>query len=89
MKTKTIFLIAFTALLTIFLMMNTDAVEFDFLFFKSDVSKLAVVGVSTLLGFGLGYWAAKPKTIIESYDLKTDDTAPKDHLSPEDRDYIS
>ena len=92
MKGKTIFIIAFTAVITIFLMMNTDAVEFNFIFFKKDVSKLLVVGVCTLTGFILGYWAGKPKTTISSYDTENPQDSPEDRrnaLSDEDRDYIS
>ena len=92
MKGKTIFIIAFTAVITIFLMMNTDAVEFDFIFVKKDVSKLLVVGVCTLTGFILGYWAGKPKTTISSYDTENPQDNPEDRrntLSEEDRDYIS
>jgi len=92
MKGKTIFIIAFTAVITIFLMMNTDAVEFDFIFLKKDVSKLVVVGVCTLTGFILGYWAGKPKTTISSYDTENPQDNPEDRrntLSDEDRDYIS
>ncbi|WP_432714597.1 hypothetical protein [Pedobacter sp.] len=93
MRTKTIFIILFTAIFTIFLMINTDAVNFDFIFFEKRISKLLVVGVFTLLGFILGYWAAKPKTVVSTYDHKFDDESENtDHrntLSPEDRDYIS
>lgn len=92
MKTKTIFIIAFTALITIFLMINTDAVEFNFIFAKKDISKLLVVGVCTFVGFILGYWAAKPKTTISSYDKEIDqhnNTGNKNALSDEDRDYIA
>ena len=93
MRNKTIFIIVLTILLTVFLMMNTDAVEFNFIFMKSEVSKLVVIGAFTFVGFILGYWAAKPKVLVSSYDRESDahveDTAPKDHLSAEDRDYIS
>ncbi len=90
MQTKTIFIIIITALFTIFLMMNTDAVEFNFIFAKADISKLVVVGVFTLLGFILGYWFAKPKTVISSYDDQHGAVpADKNTLSDEDRDYIS
>lgn len=93
MRTKTIFIIIFTALLTIFLMINTDPVEFDFIFVKKDISKLVVVGVFTFIGFVLGYWVGKPKTVISTYDQKFDDPkANTDHrnmLSDEDKDYIS
>lgn len=93
MRNKTIFIILLTIVLTIFLMINTDAVEFDFIFMKKDVSKLLIIGVFTLFGFVLGYLVAKPRVVVSSYDQKfddqADDTAPKDHLSAEDRDYIS
>ena len=93
MRTKTIFIIAFTALLTIFLMINTDAVQFDFIFVKKDISKLLVVGVFTFIGFILGYWAGKPKIVVSTYDQKTDDhkvnADHKNMLSDEDRDYIN
>lgn len=93
MQNKTIFIIVLTVLLTVFLMMNTDEVEFNFIFGSAAVSKLLVIGVFTFFGFILGYWAAKPKVVISSYDQRSDpeqdDTAPKDHLSAEDRDYIS
>lgn len=98
MSGKTIFIIAFTALITTFLIMNTDAVEFDLIFVKKDISKLLVVGVCTFVGFILGYWAGKPKTTISSYDTENPQETPEDRrnelkrnsdLSDEDRDYIS
>ncbi|MEJ5963682.1 LapA family protein [Pedobacter immunditicola] len=92
MRTKTIFIIIFTAILTVFLMINTDEVEFDFIFVKKDISKLIVVGVFTLIGFILGYWAAKPKTVVSTYDSLDEGSDNTDHrntLSKEDKDYIS
>ena len=92
MSGKTIFIIAFTALITIFLMINTDAVEFNLIFVKTDISKLVVVGVCTLVGFILGYWTGKPKVTISSYDKENPQDNPEDRrntLSDEDRDYIS
>jgi putative membrane protein len=92
MRAKTIFIILFTAILTVFLMINTDEVEFDFIFVKKEISKLIVVGVFTLIGFILGYWAAKPKTVVSTYDKfneNAEDTDHRDTLSKEDRDYIS
>lgn len=95
MSTKTIFIIIFTALITVFLMINTDAVEFNFIFVKKEVSKLVIVGVFTFIGFILGYWAAKPKTVITSYDDRIEgenlptNSANDKRLSDEDRDYIS
>ncbi|WP_449435312.1 LapA family protein [Pedobacter steynii] len=92
MKTKTIFIIAFTAIITIFLMINTDAVEFNFIFVKKEISKLLVVGVCTFVGFILGYWAGRPKTTLSTYDRVDTPIKPEDRkkaLSDEDRDYIS
>lgn len=94
MRTKTILIIIFTVLITIFLMMNTDAVDFNVLFFDTvKISKLAVVGVCTFIGFILGYWAGRPKVTVSTYDHKFDPQEnPEDHkksLSDEDRDYIS
>ncbi|SDJ92651.1 hypothetical protein SAMN04487898_10573 [Pedobacter sp. ok626] len=92
MRTKTILIIVLTALFTIFLMMNTDAVQFDFIFLKKDISKLVVVGVCTFVGFVLGFWAGRPKTTVTSYDKEIEqhsDTVNKSTLSDEDRDYIN
>lgn len=101
MRAKTIFIIIFTVLITIFLMMNTDEVQFDYIFGEGKISKLVVVGVCTFIGFLLGYWAGRPKTVVSSYDDKFDDhhnpqehkpvESPKDKdgLSEEDREYIS
>lgn len=91
MRTKTIFIIIFTVFITIFLMMNADAVEFNFIFFKKDISKLLVVGICTFIGFILGFWAGRPKTTVTTYDRETEEpgSAPKSTLSDEDRNYIS
>lgn len=90
MRTKTIFIILFTALITVFLMINTDAVEFNFIFLKSEISKLLVVGVCTFIGFILGYWAGRPKTTVSTYDKEVDEhDVKKNNLSDEDRDYIN
>lgn len=92
MKAKTIFIIILTALITVFLMLNTDPVDFNFLVSEVPVSKLLVIGICTLIGFVLGYLAARPKTVVSSYDTKFDDNEEiehKDPLSKEDRDYIS
>ena len=98
MRTRTIFIIVFTVLITIFLMMNTEPVKFDFIFVEKDISKLLVVGVCTFIGFVLGYWAGRPKTVVSTYDDRFDNNhhtepakpeQPKDGLSEEDREYIS
>jgi len=90
MRAKTLFIIAFTALVTVFLVINTDAVEFNFIFTTAEVSKLVVIGVCTFIGFVLGYFVAKPRTTVTTYDdhFNADDSK-KDHLSDEDRNYIS
>jgi len=96
MRPKTILIIIFTIVITIFLMMNTDAVEFNFIFGKAEVSKLVAVGVCTFIGFILGYLAGRPKTVVSTYDDKFEEhhdgkteTEHPDSLSEEDRDYIS
>lgn len=92
MRTKTIFIIAFTILITVFLMRNTDAVDFNFIFTDLKVSKLVVIGVCTFIGFVLGYWAGRPKVTVSSYDQKydpRDEPGDQHKLSDEDRDYIS
>jgi putative membrane protein len=90
MRIKTLFIIAFTALVTVFLVINTDAVEFNFIFTTAEVSKLVVIGVCTFIGFVLGYIVAKPITTVTTYDDRFDaNDQNKDHLSEEDRKYIS
>lgn len=90
MRIKTLFIIAFTALVTVFLVINTDAVEFNFIFTTAEVSKLVVIGVCTFIGFVLGYIVAKPRTTVTTYDDRFDlNDQNKDHLSEEDRKYIS
>jgi putative membrane protein len=92
MSAKTISIIAITAIIIVFLMLNTEVVEFNFIFGKADVSKLVIVGVCTFIGFVVGYWAAKPKTTVTSYDKDGPQDHPadrKNELSDEDRDYIS
>jgi putative membrane protein len=91
MRAKTVFIVIITAIITVFLVLNTDEVEFDFLFGKKDVSKLLVIGVCSFLGFVLGYWAGRPRTVVSSYDDPIDRTEPnsKNNLSDEDRDYIN
>lgn len=90
MRTKTIFIILFTVLITIFLMINTDAVPFNFIFGTAQVSKLVIIGVCTLAGFIFGYIAGRPRTVVSSYDRPDDQQQPdKDELSEEDREYIS
>lgn len=97
MSAKTISIVIITAIIVIFCMLNMDAVEFNFIFLKAEVSKLIIVGVCTFIGFVLGYWAAKPKTVVSSYDDEGPQDYPadrqiknrNDELSDEDRDYIS
>lgn len=92
MRAKTIFIIIFTVLITVFLMINTDQVNFDFIFTEAPVSKLLVIGVCTFIGFILGYMAGRPKVTISTYDKESPLENPEDlkkSISDEDRDYIS
>jgi len=97
MSAKTIFIVAFTAVITVFLMSNTDAVNFDFLFFEKPISKLLVVGICTLIGFILGFWAGRPRVTVSTYDKNglqdhsegRNMNTGKKELDDEDRDYIS
>jgi putative membrane protein len=95
MKAKTIFIIIITALLTTFLLINNDAVDFDF--FIGDpvpVSKLLVIGICIFIGFILGFLVGRPRKTVSTYDTEiekgyTVNTENKSNLSEEDRDYIS
>ncbi len=95
MKAKTIFIIALTALLTIFLMVNNDAVEFNFIIGEPvEVSKLIIIGICILTGFILGFIAGRPRKTYSSYndDIEQDEKsvdAPNSTLTDEDRNYIS
>ena len=94
MKAKTIFVIVLTALLTIFLTVNNDEVEFNFLIGGPvSVSKLIVIGICVLIGFILGFIVGRPRRTISSYDTEiergADEDKNKSTLSDEDRDYIS
>ncbi|MBB2145357.1 DUF1049 domain-containing protein [Pedobacter sp. LMG 31464] len=93
MKAKTIFIIAITALLTIFLMINSDPVEFNFIIGAPiPISKLIVIGICIIIGFILGFLAGRPRKTVSSYDQeieKHQSSESKSTLSDEDRDYIS
>ncbi|WP_113661676.1 LapA family protein [Pedobacter nanyangensis] len=93
MKGKTIFIIVITALLTLFLVANNDAVEFNFLIGKPvEVSKLIVIGICILTGFILGFIAGRPRKTYSSYNDEVEKNyanEQKSALSDEDRDYIS
>ena len=92
MSGKTIFIIILTVLLTIFLMGNTDAVNFKFLWIDFEMSKLLVIGICVLFGLIIGYILAKPKKTVSSYDREInqgEQTENKSKLSDEDREYIS
>jgi len=91
MSGKTIFIIILTALLTIFLMLNVEPVDFNFLFVTFAVSKLLVIGICIVVGFIIGFVAGRPKKTVSSYDDEIDrnQTTSKSELSDEDRDYIS
>ncbi len=93
MKGKTIFIIVITALLTLFLVANNDAVEFNFLIGKPvEISKLIVIGICILIGFILGFIAGRPRKTYSSYNDEVEKNytnEQKSTLSDEDRDYIS
>ncbi len=93
MTGKTIFIIILTALLTIFLMVNTEPVDFNFLITTFAVSKLLVIGVCIVVGFIIGFIAGRPRKTVTSYDDEIEKNYPtvgtNKTLSDEDRDYIS
>ncbi|PWS25988.1 hypothetical protein DHW03_18220 [Pedobacter yonginense] len=92
MTTKTIFIIILTALLTIFLMVNTEPVDFNFLVTTVAVSKLLVIGICIIIGFIIGFIVGRPRKTLTSYDdeiQKNHPDANKKALSDEDREYIS
>ncbi|RYF24411.1 MAG: LapA family protein [Flavobacteriales bacterium] len=94
MSGKTITIIILSVLLTIFLMVNNDAVSFDFILWKDvQLSKLIVIGVCILIGFILGFIAGRPRKTYTSYNDEIErgynEEQPKSTLSDEDRDYIS
>lgn len=94
MKSKIIFVIITTALLTAFLFLNNDKVVFNFII-VSDVyvSKLIVIGICILIGFILGFLVGRPRKTVSSYDTEIEkadvEIENKSGLSDEDRDYIS
>jgi len=94
MSGKTITIIILSVLLTVFLMVNNDAVSFDFIIWKDvQLSKLIVIGVCILIGFILGFIAGRPRKTYTSYNDEIErsynEQQPKSTLSDEDRDYIS
>jgi putative membrane protein len=93
MSAKTIIIIVFTVLLTIFLMINTEPVDFDFLITTISISKLIVIGACVLIGFILGFLVGRPRKTVSSYDTEIENKqfldSKKNQLSDEDRDYIS
>lgn len=94
MKTKTIFIIIATALLTAFLFLNNDEVEFNFIVVNNVlVSKLIVIGICVLIGFIIGFLVGRPRKTVSSYDTEIEkgysNSETKANLSDEDRDYIS
>ena len=92
MSAKTIFIIILTVLLTIFLTVNTDPVDFDFLVATVPVSKLLVIGICVIIGFVIGYIVGRPKKTFSSYDHEIERNQPvsnKKELSDEDRECIS
>ena len=92
MSGKTIFIIILTVLLTVFLMVNTEPVDFDFLVATVPVSKLLVIGICIVIGFIIGFVAGRPRKTVSSYDDEIErkqTTTNKKELTDEDREYIS
>ena len=94
MSSKTIFIIVATALLTLFLTVNNEPVDFNFLFVSAvPVSKLIVIGICVLIGFIVGFIVGRPRKTLTSYDNAIEKVDPKAEdssgLSDEDKDYIS
>ena len=94
MKPKIIFALIITVLLTIFLTVNSDKVDFDFIIGEPvAVSKLVVIGICVLIGFILGFIVGRPRKTLSSYDTEIEKGYPasenKSGLSDEDREYIS
>jgi putative membrane protein len=94
MSSKTIFIIVATALLTLFLTVNNEPVDFNFIFMSAvPVSKLIVIGVCVLIGFVLGLIVGRPRKTLSSYDNEIEKEYPKEDnnsgLSEEDKDYIN
>jgi len=94
MNAKTILVFILAILLTVFLTVNSDAVDFDFLIGEPvAVSKLIVIGICVLIGFILGFIVGRPRKTLSSYDTEIERVHPanenKSGLSDEDRDYIS
>lgn len=90
MSFKTISIIVLTVLLTVFLMVNNDAVEFNFVIGKPlQFSKLIVIGVCILIGFILGFIAGRPRKTYSSYNDEIEGNNQSQQLSDEDKDYIS
>jgi putative membrane protein len=93
MRFKTILIIFCSVIITIFLMINTDAVEFNLIFTTMDVSKLLVIGICTVIGFILGYAVGRPRTVVSTYDDRFDpgeaNSKGGSTLSDEDKEYIS
>ncbi len=66
MKTKTIFVVVITALITIILMKNTDRVDF-WIFGVHSVPKLAVLAVFFIAGIVVGTMLVKRKMSRQDY----------------------
>lgn len=100
MSGKTIFAIILTALLTVFLTVNNDPVDFNFIVTTIPVSKLLVIGICILIGFILGFMVRKPRKVVKKQEThiekQVQPTAPTQQpvevsktITSEDKDYIS
>lgn len=86
------FIILVTALITIILVQNSDAVYFKFLWGKFQMSKLIMMAVVGIVCFILGILVGKPgkvKRLGVDYIEGEHERENPGTLSDEDRDYIS
>lgn len=90
MRIKTIVILIVTALLTIVLMQNREAVRFTFLFGDYFISKLVMLLFVATIAFILGWLVGRPKKIKKfgGNEIEADDTK-TDTLSDRDREYLN
>jgi len=92
MRIQTIVIIFITFLLTVILMQNTGSVPFTLLFVHTNISKLAMLILVSVIAFILGVLVGRPKAVrrlgSDFSNSETENETP-DTLSDEDRDYIS
>ena len=92
MRIKTITVISITALLTIFLMQNTDSVNFSFLWADFRISKLVMMTAVSVTSFIIGVLVGRPKRVKKFGGNETDiysGNIKTNTLSDEDKNYIN